>query len=113
MLGHCYPVFLNFRRGKAVACFVGAFAYIAPLAVLAVAVVFLVVLAAARYVSLASMIAALLFPVAIWFLAHPPVSIFAASVFATLLIVYRHRANIARLRNGGEHVFSLKGGKAA
>jgi glycerol-3-phosphate acyltransferase PlsY len=113
MLGHCYPVFLNFRGGKAVACFLGAFVYLTPLSVAAAVVVFLIVLAASRYVSLASITAALLFPVAVWFVSHAPDAIFAASIFAALLIVYRHRANIARLRNGAEHVFSLKGGKTA
>lgn len=113
MLGHCYPAFLHFRGGKAVACFIGAFVYIAPLALLVSVCVFIVVLAASRYVSLASIIAALLFPVAVWFVEHPPAAIFAASIFAALLIVYRHRGNIVRLRSGAEHVFSLKGGKAA
>ncbi|HEX7361770.1 MAG TPA: glycerol-3-phosphate 1-O-acyltransferase PlsY [Bryobacteraceae bacterium] len=113
MLGHCYPIFLNFRGGKAVACFIGAFVYIAPLALLASIVVFILVLAVRRYVSLASIVAVLVFPIAVWFLEQPAASIFAASIFAALLVVYRHRANIARLRSGAEHVFSLKGGKAA
>lgn len=113
MLGHCYPVFLRFRGGKAVACFVGAFVYIAPLALLVAVCVFIVVLTVSRYVSLASIIAALLFPAAVWFIEHPPAAVFAASIFAALLIIYRHRGNIVRLRSGAEHVFSLKGGKAA
>lgn len=113
MLGHCYPVFLHFRGGKAVACFVGAFLYIAPLALLASIGIFIVVVAASRYISLGSIVAALVFPIAVWFIEHPPASIFAASIFAALLIVYRHRGNIVRLRSGAEHVFSLKGGKAA
>jgi glycerol-3-phosphate acyltransferase PlsY len=113
MLGHCYPIFLNFRGGKAVACFLGAFVYIAPLAILIVILLFIGVLLTTRYVSLASIIAALFFPVVMWFVAHPPYPILGVSIFAALLIVFRHRANIARLRNGAEHVFSFKGGKAA
>jgi glycerol-3-phosphate acyltransferase PlsY len=54
-----------------------------------------------------------LFPVTVWFIVHPPPSIFGASIFAALLIIYRHRGNIIRLRSGAEHVFSLKGGRAA
>ena len=45
-------------------------------------------------------------------LAYPAPSILIATVFSALLIVYRHRANINRLRTGREHVFSLKGGTA-
>lgn len=112
MLGHCYPVLLRFKGGKAVACFIGAFAYIAPLALAAVLVIFLAVVALTRYISLGSIVGALLFPIAVWLIYHPAPPILAASVFAALLIVYRHRANITRLRHGNEHVFSLKG-KAA
>lgn len=109
MVGHCYPVLLHFKGGKAVACFVGAFAYIAPLALVVILVVFLVVVALSRHISLGSIVGALLFPIAVWLIYHPAPPILAASVFAALLIVYRHRGNITRLRQGNEHVFSLKG----
>lgn len=113
ILGHCYPVFLHFHGGKGVACFIGAFGYLAPLALAAVAVVFIAVVTLTRYISLASILSALLFPIAVWLVMHPPEPIIAASVAAALLIVYRHKANITRLRTGTEHVFSLKGGKVA
>jgi glycerol-3-phosphate acyltransferase PlsY len=109
MVGHCYPVLLHFKGGKAVACFIGAFAYIAPLALAVVLVIFLVVVALSRHISLGSIVGALLFPIAVWLIYHPAPPILAASVFAALLIVYRHRGNITRLRQGNEHVFSLKG----
>jgi acyl phosphate:glycerol-3-phosphate acyltransferase len=109
MLGHCYPVFLRFKGGKAVACFIGAFAYIAPAALVAVLAVFVIIVAFTRYISLGSIIGALLFPLAVWVIYRPDASILAASITAALLIIYRHRANISRLRTGKEHVFSLKG----
>lgn len=113
MLGHCYPVLLHFQGGKAVACFVGAFLYLTPLALAAIAIVFIAVVAMTKYISLASIIGALLFPLAVWLVARPPLPILIASIAAALLIVYRHKGNIVRLRAGKEHVFSAKGGKAA
>lgn len=109
MLGHCYPIFLNFRGGKAVACFVGAFLYAAPLSLLAIAVFFVLVVALSKYISLGSVLSAAVFPVVFWFIDNPPVPILLASIFAGILIIYRHKANISRLRSGTEHSFSLKG----
>lgn len=108
MLGHCYPIFLRFRGGKAVACFVGAFVYIAPLALAFTIVVFLMVVALTKYISLGSIFGALAFPVAVWFTAAPA-PIFAASIAAAIIVIYRHKTNMVRLKNGSEHVFSLKG----
>ncbi len=113
MLGHCFPVFLHFKGGKAVACFVGAFLYIAPLALLCVAVVFFAIVFFSKYISLGSIVGAATFPFLVWMTGHPPVPILAASLFAGLLIIYRHQANIQRLRSGKEHLFSLRGGKQA
>lgn len=113
MLGHCYPLFLRFKGGKAVACFIGAFLYLAPLALACSAVVFLAAVAWSGYISLGSVTGALLFPVAVWLVngTHPARSILGASVLAALLIVYRHRANLSRLRKGTEPKFSLRGGR--
>jgi glycerol-3-phosphate acyltransferase PlsY len=112
MLGHCYPIFLRFRGGKAVACFIGAFGYLAPLALAVTAVVFIAIVVLSRYVSLGSILGALVFPLAVW-VTRSPQPVLIASVAAALLIIYRHHGNIARLRAGTEPRFSLKGGKAA
>lgn len=109
MLGHCYPVFLKFKGGKAVACFVGAFAYIAPLALLAAGGAFLIVVFASKYISLGSLMGAFLLPFIYWWMDDPPLPLLISAFFAAGLIVYRHRANIERLRSGTEHSFSLKG----
>jgi glycerol-3-phosphate acyltransferase PlsY len=111
MLGHCYPVFLRFRGGKAVACFIGAFGYLAPLALAITAVVFIAAVALSKYISLGSIIGALVFPLAAW-LTRSPQPVVMASVAAALIIIYRHSANITRLRTGSEHRFSWKGGKS-
>ena len=112
MLGHCYPVFLRFRGGKAVACFIGAFLFVAPAAILATALIFFVVFAATKYVSLSSIAGALVFPAVLWGLVRPAGPILAGSILAALLVVYRHKANIQRIRTGSEPAFSFKGGAA-
>ncbi len=112
MLGHCYPVFLGFKGGKAVACFIGAFALLSPIPLLAIVAVFLLTVTLSRFVSLGSVVGALVFPFLVWFLQHPPLPIFYASLFAAVLVLYRHSSNIGRLLSGSESTFSFKGKKA-
>lgn len=109
MIGHSFPVFLGFKGGKAVACFIGAFLFIAPLALLAVTVLFVLTVAVSKYISLGSILGALVFPIFVWLIMHPPAPILVAAIFAALLIVYRHKANIQRIVAGNENVFSFKG----
>jgi acyl phosphate:glycerol-3-phosphate acyltransferase len=111
MLGHAYPVFLAFRGGKAVATLVGAFLYLAPLAVAAVLVVFVGTVAWTRYISLGSIVGAITFPLAVWLILHPPAPVVAAAAAGGAFIVWRHSANIRRLRAGKEHAFSFGGRK--
>jgi glycerol-3-phosphate acyltransferase PlsY len=111
ILGHAYPVFLGFKGGKAVASTVGAFLFLTPSAIGAVVLVFVVAVALTRYISLGSILAAGLFPLAVYLIAHPPFPVIFASLFAGAFIVYRHRENIVRLKQGNERVLSLKGPK--
>lgn len=109
MLGHCYPVFLSFKGGKAVACFVGAALYLAPLAILALTVVFVAIVALSKYISLGSILGAFIFPFIYWAIYRPGQDLLIASILAGALVIYRHKGNLARLRAGKENVFSLKG----
>jgi acyl phosphate:glycerol-3-phosphate acyltransferase len=109
MAGHAYPVFLHFKGGKAVASFIGAFAYLTPLPLLAVLIVFVVTVAATRYISLGSILAAGLFPAAVFLISHPPAPVLIAAIIAGAFIVVRHKANIERIRAGRENVFSFGG----
>lgn len=110
IFGHCYPAFLRFKGGKGVACFIGAFLYIAPIALAVAFLILVAVVALTKYISLGSIVAVLLFPILIWLINRPSRSILIASIFIALLIVYRHKANIWRLLHRQENVFSLKGG---
>ena len=105
MAGHAYPIFLRFKGGKAVASFVGAFLCLTPLALLAVLVVFVGVVAWTRYISLGSIIGAATFPLAVWLIVQPPISVMLVAVAAGIFIIYKHKDNIRRLRAGKEHVF--------
>lgn len=107
MLGHGYPVFLGFRGGKAVATFIGSFLYLAPLPLFAVLAVFFGTVTWTRFISLGSITAAATFPLAVWLILHPPLPVLAAALFGGAFIVYRHRENIARLRQGTEHKLSF------
>jgi glycerol-3-phosphate acyltransferase PlsY len=106
MAGHSYPVFLQFKGGKAVACFVGAFLCLTPLALGAVLVVFVVVVAWTRFISMGSIVSAATFPLAVW-LMEKDVTMLAAGLIAGGFIIYKHSGNIARLHAGTEHEFTL------
>ncbi len=108
VVGHCYPVFLRFKGGKAVACFIGAFGFMAPVALLATAVVFFVAMGLSHYVSLGSVSGAIAFPFCFWWLYHPDPALLIASILAGALIIFRHRSNLVRLRAGKEPPFSFR-----
>jgi len=108
LVGHAYSIFLGFTGGKAVASFVGAFAYLTPVPLIAVALLFVFVLWWTRYLSLGSIVMAGLFPVACWMILHPGWPVLIAALGAAILIVDRHRGNIDRIRAGEERVFRLR-----
>jgi acyl phosphate:glycerol-3-phosphate acyltransferase len=101
LVGHIFPVWLGFRGGKGVATGVGIFLVLAPIALLCAGVIFVVIVALTRYVSLGSIIAAILIPVFVWLLSDLRSLLIAAVVGATL-IVFAHRGNIQRLASGTE-----------
>lgn len=107
VLGHNYTCWLGFKGGKGIATSAGAFLALAPtLTGIAVGVWLLTVLAT-RYVSVASIAAAAVLPAGAWLLPHS----LGVRVLATLLgalAIWKHRANIQRLRAGTEHRFGRK-----
>jgi glycerol-3-phosphate acyltransferase PlsY len=111
VLGHIFPVWLGFRGGKGVATGVGIFLALAPLAVACVAVIFILVVWATRYVSLGSITATAALPLCVWLLSMyvRPLASFApvmtAAVIGGALIIFMHRSNIGRLMRGTENKF--------
>jgi len=72
---------------------------------LAAVLLFVLVVAWTRYLSLGSIIAAALFPVGCWMILHPGWPVLVSALGAAVLIVERHRGNIERIRSGDERVF--------
>lgn len=107
VVGHCFPVWLKFRGGKGVATLMGVSLGLGWPIGLTYAVVWLGMLAVTRVSSLGGMAAALSAPLAAWafgFSAYVPVLAALA-----VLVLFLHRANIARLRNGTEPRIGKKG----
>jgi glycerol-3-phosphate acyltransferase PlsY len=111
ILGHIFPVWLRFRGGKGVATGVGVFLMLAPIAVAFAAVFFILIVWRTRYVSLASMLAALTIPVFALLqnsFIRPVESLapsMGAAVAGAALILFAHRQNIGRLIEGTESKF--------
>src|SRR6266852_3007151 len=111
LLGHCFPIWLKFRGGKGVATAAGAFLVLCPAALLGSVILFILVVAFWRYVSLGSMSAAASMPLLIYFFwaPHhaPPLAVTFGALAAAVLIIYKHDANIQRLVQGEEPKFSF------
>ena len=111
VLGHLFPIWLKFRGGKGVATTFGAFILLTPKSILCMAVVFLILVAAFRYVSLGSVVAAAAFPLLAWGLheyADSRQVVLIAMVSA--LVIWKHRRNIGRLAAGTEAKLGRKSG---
>jgi acyl phosphate:glycerol-3-phosphate acyltransferase len=111
VLGHLFPVWLKFRGGKGVATSLGSFAVIAPKSIVCMVGLFLLIVAATRYVSMGSVLAAAAFPVLTWVLQEyvEPVQLILIAL-ASLLVVWKHRQNIGRLVAGTESKFGARRG---
>jgi len=112
LAGHCFPIWLGFRGGKGVATAAGVFLGLCPLAFLAAVILFVLVVLYWRFVSLGSISAAAAMPLLMYFFwaPHhaPPHIITFGTLAATLLIVYKHDANIQRMVQGDEPRFSFR-----
>jgi glycerol-3-phosphate acyltransferase PlsY len=101
IVGHIYPIWLRFAGGKGVAVAIGVFSVLAPLATAIAAGVFLAATWITRYVSLGSILATVTLPAIEWSRGAPE-AVSMAATSAAVLILFRHRGNIARLVRGTE-----------
>jgi glycerol-3-phosphate acyltransferase PlsY len=108
VVGHNYTCWLNFKGGKGIATTGGAFFALAPLAAGIALAAWVAVFALSRYVSLASIVAAFVLPVAVWVRPNYGLTLRIVATTLGLLAIYKHRANIRRLIAGTE---SRVGGK--
>lgn len=104
VVGHCYPVWFDFKGGKGAATAIGALLGIAPALTLPALVVWCLVLTTTGFVGLATMLAAVALPVWVGLTALPEqTELFWFLVALALFIIYTHRGNIQRLRAGREN----------
>ena len=107
IFGHVFSVFVGFRGGKGVATSGGVFLALAPWAVLIGFVVWGVVVGLTRIVSLGSLVAAVVLPVAVY-ASHEPRTVLWLSMALALFVIYAHRSNVRRLLRGQEHRFGRR-----
>ncbi len=105
MIGHIFPVWLAFKGGKGVATGLGVMTALVPVAVAVALPFFILIVAISRYISLGSIIAALILPVA-FFIDHrlpADLELFVFIVVACLFVIYKHKTNIKRIFAGEEN----------
>ncbi|MEQ8237097.1 MAG: glycerol-3-phosphate 1-O-acyltransferase PlsY [Syntrophomonadaceae bacterium] len=105
--GHCWPLFLDFRGGKGVATSAGALLFLMPLITLILLVTFVTIIAVSRYVSLGSVCAAVLLPLLVLVMQEPWQFLLMSLALAGM-VLFRHRTNIERLRQGCESKLGQK-----
>jgi glycerol-3-phosphate acyltransferase PlsY len=105
--GHSWSVFLRFRGGRGVATTAGVIAGLHFWSLLAVAPIWILLIALTKYVSLASMIAVASVPI-IFKLFKLPTGYVLLGLVVALIVIFRHRPNIERLRTGTEHKVGQK-----
>ena len=109
IVGHCFPIFLRFKGGKGVATTAGVYAAIGLVPLLLMLVVFLLVSAITRYISLGSLLGVLSFPLFfLLFKGQGELEIFILNAAVFLLITFKHKGNIQRLMKGNERKFGEK-----
>lgn len=107
ILGHNYTCWLKFKGGKGIATTAGVLMALVPNALLVALAIWIVTFAVSRYVSVASIVAAFCLPFATWLTGGGPTLIVITGALGALAI-YKHKANIQRLRAGTENRFGAK-----
>lgn len=101
IIGHNWSVFLNFTGGRGVATGLGVIAVLVPKVTVLIFLVWAIIVYTTRYVSLASIVAAVLVPILIWFMGNQ-LEFLYFGIIAALFVVIRHKPNIERLLKGQE-----------
>ncbi len=113
VIGHTFSPFLKFKGGKGVATSLGIFIFLAPLPMFLTLIMFFIVVGISKYVSLGSVLASVMLPLLILFLPvnkslNSSTFLFIISALLGIYIIYKHKTNIVRLKNGTENKFYKK-----
>jgi glycerol-3-phosphate acyltransferase PlsY len=108
VIGHVFPIFAGFRGGKGIATLLGIVIALNYWLAIVCMIVFVLIVWFTRYISVGSMLSAILSPFVVLYLFHWQTNaLFYFCCVVALLVIYTHRANIQRLRNGNENRFSF------
>ncbi len=106
-IGHLFPVWIGFKGGKGVATYLGILIGLAWPGALVFAAVWIVTALLTRYSSLAALIASIIVPMALYFQGNSAIAVLFAIM--TVIVIFKHKANITRLLNGTESKIGAKG----
>ena len=106
-IGHLFPVWIGFKGGKGVATYLGILIGLAWPGALIFAAVWIVTALLTRYSSLAALIASIVVPIALYSRGYPAIAVLFAIM--TVIVIFKHKANITRLLNGTESKIGAKG----
>lgn len=104
ILGHNFPLYYNFKGGKGVATTLGIILIVTPSLGCICLIFGLIIIALTKMVSVGSILAAILYPILVLFLAK---EYFIFALFVSLLLIFRHRKNIKKILEGNESKISL------
>lgn len=108
ILGHTFPIFFEFRGGKGVATSLGVLITLNWKIGLICLIFALILIILTRMVSLGSIMSAILYPILMIFMEDIKIETLVISLLITLLVIFNHRTNIKRLKNGTENKLSFK-----
>lgn len=107
LVGNMFSVFMGLKGGKGVASSLGVFLALAPVPILICFVAFVVLVGATRYISVGSLAAAVLLPILVYMFHGAGVLLVVVSIIS-VLVIWKHRANIRRLASGTESKFGAR-----
>lgn len=107
IIGHTFSPFLKFKGGKGVATSLGVFLYLVPPVILTLILIFIAIVYFSKYISLASITVSFLFPILtfLFYIKEPKIPVIIAGIIIATYIIYKHKSNIIRLKNGTENKF--------
>ncbi len=108
IVGHTFPIYYGFKGGKGVATSLGVLLVVNPEIGLICLIFALIIMIATRLVSLGSILAAVLFPILTIFMVDDNLPAKVISIIIALLVIFNHRTNIKRLKEGTENKLSFK-----